>query len=46
LRCGLPGATKPWTFYEVWEVDRIDRYIRVEAIVGVPIPPVEAAARR
>ena len=66
LRCGLPGGTKPWTFYEVWEVERIeqvkemldlfrpqqqgstrvDRYIRVEAVVGVPIPPVEAAAKR
>ena len=66
LRAGLPGGTKPWTFYEVWEVDRIelikemldlfrpqhpgatrvDRYFRVEAIVGTPIPPIEAAARR
>lgn len=64
LRCGLPGGTKPWTFYEVWEVERIelikemldlfrpqtpgstriDRYFRIEAIVGTPIPPVERAA--
>jgi hypothetical protein len=64
LRCGLPGGTKPWTFYEVWQVDRIetvkdmldlfrpqapgslrlDRYFRVEAIVGVAIEPIELAA--
>jgi hypothetical protein len=65
FRCGLPGGTKPWTFYEMWEVPRLDlvkemldlyrpqtpgatrldRYFRVEAIVGTPIPPVEEAAR-
>jgi hypothetical protein len=66
FRCGLPGGTKPWTFYEMWEIDRleavkemldhfrpqtpgalrVDRYFRVEAVVGTPIPPVEEAARR
>ena len=24
FRCGLPGGTKPWTFYEVWEIERLE----------------------
>lgn len=65
FRCGLPGGTKPWTFYELWEIPdiqtvklmldlfrpqqpgsvRVDKYLRVEAIVGTPIKAAEDAVR-